>query len=255
MNIVTAVKIVPDDQDIQVNADRTLNYSNARPVVSTYDLNAIEGAAIAAKAADAKLYAVTVGDKSVLDSKVSKNVLARGVDEYVAVADEALVGLDALATAKALAAAVRKIDGCDLIVCGDGSADVYAQQVDVQLACELGIPVITAVRKIDFEDGKVVCERALETEKEIVEASLPAVVSLVPDIALPRICGMKDILAAGKKPVTSYSAAELGVSAACGVQAENVLAPEPMPRKREVHEASDEAGIDAFVSAMLEAIR
>lgn len=255
MNIITAIKIVPDDQDIQVNADRTLNYSNARPVVSTYDLNAIEGAAQAAKAEDAKLYAVTVGDASALDSKVSKNILARGVDEYIAAADDAFTGLDAYATAKVLAAAVQKVDGYDLIVCGDGSADIYAQQVDVQLACELGVPVVTSVSKIDFENGKAVCERTLETEKEIVEVPLPAVVSVVPDIALPRICGMKDILAAGKKPVTSYAAADLGVSVACGIEAANVLAPEPMPRKREMYEASDEADVDKFVSAILEAIR
>lgn len=255
MNIVTAIKIVPDDQDIQVNADRTLNYSNARPVVSTYDLNAIECAALAAKEQGAKLYAVTVGDSSVLDSKVAKNVLARGVDEYVAATDDAFVGLDARATAAALVAAIGKIEAYDLVICGDGSADIYAQQVDVQLAEALGVPVVTAVSKIGFENGAIVCERTLETEKEVVEVSLPAVVSVIPDIALPRICGMKDILAAGKKPVTSYAAADLGVDPVRAVEAANVLAPEPTPRKRELFDASDEADVDKFVTAILESIR
>ncbi|WP_139651221.1 putative electron transfer flavoprotein FixA [Raoultibacter phocaeensis] len=255
MNVVTAIKIVPDDQDIQVNADRTLNYSNARPIVSTYDLNAIEGAALAAKEQGAKLFAVTVGDSSVLDSKVAKNVLARGVDEYVAAADDAFVGLDARATAAALAAAIGKIEAYDLVVCGDGSADIYAQQVDVQLAEALNVPVVTAVSKIGFENGAIVCERTLEAEKEVVEVPLPAVVSVIPDIALPRICGMKDILAAGKKPVTSYAAADLGVDPVHAIEAANVLAPEPTPRKRELFDASDEADVDKFVAAILESIR
>lgn len=255
MNIVVAVKVVPDDQDIRVNADRTLDYSSARPIVSTYDLNAIEAAALVAKEQDARLTAVAVGDASVADSKVSKNILARGVDEYVAVADDALAGLDSRATAKALAAAIGKTESCDLVVCGDGSADIYAQQVDVQLAYGLGMPVITSVSKIAFEGDKLVAERTLEAEKEIVEVSLPAVVSVVPDIALPRICGMKDILAAGKKPVVKYAAGDLGADTACVVEVSNVLAPEPMPRKKEIFDASDEAGVERFVDAILESIR
>lgn len=255
MNIVVAVKVVPDDQDIRVNADRTLDYSGARPVVSTYDLNAIEAAALVAKEQDARLSAVAIGDASIVDSKVSKNILARGVDEYVVGADDALVGLDARATAKALAAAIKKTASWDLVVCGDGSADVYAQQVDVQLACELGVPIVTSVSAIAFEDGKLIAERTLESEKEIVEVSLPAVVSVVPDIALPRICGMKDILSAGKKPVTKYDAADLGVDAGCSIEVSNVLAPEPLPRKKELFDAADEAGVERFVEALLESIR
>ncbi len=255
MNIAVAVKVVPDDQDIQVNVDRTLNYSNAKPCVSTYDLNAIEAAAVLSKEQGAKLFAITAGDASAVESKVSKNILARGVDEYVAATDEAFAGLDAYATARVLAAVAGKLEGCDLVICGDGSADIYAQQVDVQLACAMGVPVVTAVSKITVEGGKAVCERMLESEKETVEVALPAVVSVVPDIALPRICGMKDILSAGKKPVTKYTAADLGVDVSCGIEVADVLAPEPMPRKKEIFDASDDEGVEKFVAAIVESIR
>ncbi len=255
MNIIVAVKVVPDDQDIRVNADRTLDYSSARPVVSTYDLNAIEAAALVAKEQDARLSAIAIGDASIADSKVSKNILARGVDEYVVGVDEGFASLDARATAKALAGVIKKVESCDLVVCGDGSADIYAQQVDVQLAVEMGVPVVTSVSAISFESGKLVVERTLESEREVVEVSLPAVISVVPDIALPRICGMKDILAAGKKPVVKYSAADLNVEITGSVEVNNVLAPEPLPRKKEIFDAADEAGVEQFVEAILESIR
>ena len=105
MNIVVAVKVVPEDTDIQVAADRTLDYSRAHAVVSTYDLNAIEAAAQAAKAQGAKLFALAIGPASINDSKNNKNILARGVDELYIAADDALANMDAHATAAALAEA------------------------------------------------------------------------------------------------------------------------------------------------------
>ena len=147
------------------------------------------------------MVAVTVGGADIDDSKLKKNVLARGVDELYMTADDACKGLDARATAVALAELVSKVGDFDVVLCGDGSADNYAQQVDVQLAAKLGLPVVTAATKITAKDGALEVERTLEDVVEVVEVPLPAVVSVAPDIALPRIPGMKDILAAGKKPM------------------------------------------------------
>ena len=170
--------------------------------MSAYDLNAIEAAAqLAAANEGSNVVAVTVGGADIDDSKLKKNVLARGVDELYMTADDACKGLDARATAVALAELVSKVGDFDVVLCGDGSADNYAQQVDVQLAAKLGLPVVTAATKITAKDGALEVERTLEDVVEVVEVPLPAVVSVAPDIALPRIPGMKDILAAGKKPM------------------------------------------------------
>ena len=131
MNIVVAVKVVPDDQDIQVTASGELDMSKAHQTISAYDINAIEAAAqLAASVGDAKVTVVTVGPTAIDDSKLKKNILARGADELVMVADDACADMDACATAKMLASAINGLDGWDLIICGDGSADNYAQQVD-----------------------------------------------------------------------------------------------------------------------------
>ena len=131
------------------------------------------------------------------------------------------------------------------------AAQLAAFQVDIQLAQALGLPVVTAVSKFSFEGGTLVAERMLETEKEVVEVALPAVVSVVPDIALPRICGMRDIMQAGKKPVNKVEGADVSR----GVEIVETLAPEPAPRKKIVFDASTDGDLDKFVAAIAEAVR
>ena len=80
MNIAVMVKVLPDDQDIVVTADRKLDASKAKPVVSTYDLNAIEAAALLAADTGAATTAIVAGPASVDDSKTKKNILSRGID-------------------------------------------------------------------------------------------------------------------------------------------------------------------------------
>ena len=162
MNIVAAFKVVPDDQDIQVASDGSLDYSKAKGIVSTYDLNAIEAAAqLAAANEGSKVIAVTVGGVDIDDSKLKKNVLARGVDELYMTADDACAGLDAFAAAAALAELLSRRSPSTSFSAGDGSADNYAQQVDVQLAAKLGLPVVNAATKITVKGDALEVERML----------------------------------------------------------------------------------------------
>ena len=252
MNIVVCCKVVPDDQDIQVAADGTLDYSKAKPIVSAYDLNAIEAAAqLAAANEGSNVVAVTVGGADIDDSKLKKNVLARGVDELYMTADDACKGLDARATAVALAELVSKVGDFDVVLCGDGSADNYAQQVDVQLADALDLPVVTAVSAVSVEGAVATCDRMLETQLQTVQVDLPAVISVVPDIALPRIPGMKDILAAGKKPSSVNAASDV---AAAVVDVVETKAPQQAERKMEMLDASVDGDLEKFAAALKAAL-
>ena len=247
MNIIVPIKVLADDQDIVVAADRSLDASKAHRIVSTYDLNAIEAAVqLASTHEGSKVVCVSVADAKADDSKLKKGILARGVDELVMIADDACADLDAHATAAMLARLVDGLDAADLIVCGDGSADNYAQLADA-----LGLPVVTAVSAVSVEGAVATCDRMLETQLQTVQVDLPAVISVVPDIALPRIPGMKDILAAGKKPSSVNAASDV---AAAVVDVVETKAPQQAERKMEVLDASVDGDLEKFAAALKAAL-
>lgn len=251
MNIVVAFKVVPDDQDIQVGADRSLDFSKAKGIVSAYDLNALEAAAqLAAANPGSTVTALTVGDASIDDAKLKKNVLARGADQLRMVADDACAGLDARATAAELAAVLGNMEW-DVVICGDGSADDYAQQVDVQLAAALGVPSVNAVTRLEAAGDGLDVERTLEDVIEEVEVPLPAVVAVSPDVAVPRIPGMKDILAAGKKPM-EVSAAPVAVQSS--IEVVSCAAPQQAERAQNVLDAAADGAIEQFAAALKAAL-
>ncbi|MCL1798502.1 MAG: electron transfer flavoprotein [Eggerthellaceae bacterium] len=251
MKIVVSFKVVHDDQDIQVAGDGSLDFSKAHQVVSTYDLNAIEAAAQLAGATGASLVAISAGGAAIDDSKLRKNVLARGVDELFMTADDACADMDAFASAEALAALLEKVGDYDLVVCGDGSADNYAQQVDIQLAARLGLPVVTAVTKLALEGGVLEAQRTLEDVVETVRVATPAVVSVTPDAALPRIPGMKDIVSAGKKPAEVAGA---GVVPTGTLEVLDCRAPQQADRARVIIDAAEEGALPRFAAALKAAL-
>ncbi|MEQ5286875.1 putative electron transfer flavoprotein FixA [Providencia huaxiensis] len=167
MNIITCYKSVPDEQDIIVNsADGSLDFSRADTKISQYDLNAIETAnQIKAQQADSKVIALSVGGKALTNMKARKDVLSRGPDELVVVIDDQLEQALPHQTALALSSAAQKV-GFDLIICGDGSADLNAQQVSILMGETLQVPAINGVKKVvSITADTVVIERELEDEK------------------------------------------------------------------------------------------
>ena len=133
MNIITCYKIVPEEQDIVVEKDRSLSFNRAEWKIGQYDLNAVEAGVAIAEATGGKVMALSVGGKELDNSKLKKGILSRGPEELYLVIDESLGNADSYTTAQTLAAAIRKIGKVDLIICGEGSSDLYAQQVGAQL--------------------------------------------------------------------------------------------------------------------------
>lgn len=246
MNIAVACKIVPDDQDVRVEADHTLDFSKAHDIVSTYDLNALEAAAqFSQTCGESKLYVLSVGGKNIDNPKIKKNILARGADELLMIADDATSKLDSRATAAQLAALVKKAEA-DLILTGDGSADLFARQTGVQLASLLEVPYVSSAISMVQRDGKLEVKRLLEKKIETVLVTLPAVISIAPGYAEPRIAGMKDILAAGKKP-SSVESVQADTTAS--VEEVALKAPQQVDRKQNIFEDIDE--FSAAVKAAL----
>jgi electron transfer flavoprotein beta subunit len=134
-----------------------------------------------------------------------------GAAKGVLVSDDGLQNSDALTTAKVLAEAIKK-NGFDLIIAGVESTDGYTGVVPQMIASLLGIPMLTFAKSIDVAEGKVKINRQTEKGYDVVEASLPCVITVTAGVNEPRYPSFKGIVEAKKKPVEQYSAGDLGVS-------------------------------------------
>ena len=234
MNIITCYKSVPDEQDITVNsADSSLDFSRANTKISQYDLNAIEAANQLKSQLDGiQITAMSVGGKALTNAKARKDVLSRGADELVVVVDEQFEASLPYQTAVALAAAATK-KGYDLILCGDGSADLSSQQVSLLVGELLNVPAINGINKIvSLSNDSITVERELENEIETLTIPLPAVIAVSTDINTPQIPSMKAILGAAKKSVQQWSVADLGLDAITARSEQKVAAPKQKVRQR-----------------------
>jgi electron transfer flavoprotein beta subunit len=130
----------------------------------------------------------------------------------VLLGDAAFQGGDAYSTARVLAAALGKLGDCDLVLTGRQAADWDAGIVGSGIADLLQVPVITFARDVKVSDGVVRVERVVENGFDVVEALLPAVVTVSNEIGAPRAPSLRETMRAARKPVASWSAANLGLA-------------------------------------------
>lgn len=251
MRVISCCKAVPEEQDIVIAKDRQISFEKAEWKFGQYDLNAVEAGKQIVEAAGGQLTGVCAGGTILDQAKLKKDILSRGLDDLYVVVDDKMEQADTYQSARVLAAAIKKMGEFDLILCGAGSSDLYAQQVGNQLGEFLGISVVNAVNKITIQGDKAIVERALETEVQVLEIPLPAVLSVTSEINTPRIAGMKDILAAKKKPVTKLSLSDID---AADLQPSSTilrtLAPEQADRLLKILEGESDEAIEAFVKLL-----
>ncbi|NLC07337.1 MAG: electron transfer flavoprotein subunit beta/FixA family protein [Syntrophomonadaceae bacterium] len=217
LKIITCFKWVLDESDIKVAANgRDLILDRVGYKISDYDRNAIEEAVRLQEQYGGKVTAVTVGPPNARLSL--KDALSRGPEEGLFIHDSAFKDLEPAQTAAVLAAAIESQGSYDLIICGEGSSDLYAQQVGPRLAEKLGLPAVTYVNKLSLEGNQLIAERRLEDGIEVVAVPLPALVTVLPEINTPRLPGLKQVLAAAKKPVISLTKSELSLDFAPSLQ-------------------------------------
>ena len=215
MKIVVCVKHVPDaTADRRFESDGTVDRVGVDGLLSELDEYAVEQAlqiAERAGAGDSEVVVLTVGPERAVDAV--KKALQMGADSGVHVLDDAIAGSDALGTSLVLAEAVRRLGG-DLVVCGLASTDGAMGVVPAMLSERLGIPGVTlagAVEEVDAERIRV--RRDSDDASVLVEAALPAVLSVTDQTGEPRYPSFKGIMAAKKKPVETWSLADLGIPA------------------------------------------
>ncbi len=214
MNIVVCVKYVPDAQGDRTfdETDRTTDRANVEGLLSELDEYAVEEALKLVEAAEGEVTVLTVGPPAAADA--IKKALQMGAHKGVHVVDDAIHGSDAPGTSLILAEAVKKIGAVDLVLTGMTSTDGTMGVVPAMLAERLGLPQVTFASELTVGDGSVTIRRDDDSASETIESALPALVSVTDQINEPRYPSFKGIMAAKKKPVESWSLADLGIDPA-----------------------------------------
>jgi electron transfer flavoprotein beta subunit len=187
-------------------------WGDAPLVINPWDEYAVEAALQLTEAGGGDVVAVSMGDENAKEAL--KHSLAMGCSEAILVKDAAFAGLDSAGAARVLAAAVQKVGDADLVIFGKQAIDSDTGITGAMTARVLGWPALTLLSKVDgVGDGMIKAERAMEEGRQMVEAKLPAVLSIVKDYAEPRYPSFMGIRKASKAEIPEWMAADLGIEA------------------------------------------
>lgn len=219
MNVVVLIKQVLDPElparAFRVNREtKTPEVPRAPRVLSIFDGNALEVALKLreAKGSGVKVTALCLGEK--VAEEILRKALAVTADEAVLLVDPAFTGLDSNAKARVLAAAIRSMDGVDLVLAGRQAADWEAGQVGSLVAEELGWPCVAFASRITPDGDALKVRRELDDGYQVVRVTGPAVLTVTNDDSnVMRFAKVRDVMMSSRKPIANWNAAKLGLSA------------------------------------------
>jgi electron transfer flavoprotein beta subunit len=238
MNSIVCLKEVPDTETrIEVRGGKVVE-EGIQYVVNPYDEYALEEALKWQEQYGGKVTLVSLGPERARESILKG--LAMGADEVYHLSDGAFLGGDAYATAKALAAAIKRLGEYDVIFCGRQAVDEDNAAVGIMLAELLDLPHVAVVSELEIAaDAKSAkAKRDIEGGKEVVELPLPAVITAQKGLNEPRYPSFRGIRQARSKPFTQWTVGDVGLEAggvgAAGTKLEviEVLPPPERPPGR-----------------------
>lgn len=213
IQIAVLVKPVPDPkrwEKLKLDPETMLlARGEVPPVINPLDRNAIEAALSLKAALGGTVTALTMAPPD--GEEQLREALAMGCDRGCLLTDRAFAGADTLATARVLAAAVRKLGKVDLVLCGAWSLDGSTSQVGPQTAELLGLPDLTCAVSLEAAGDVLRARCKFEGGTALFEAELPLLVTLDKEANAPRLAGMLGIRAAFDKKVEVWGAKELGL--------------------------------------------
>ncbi|MBQ7103304.1 MAG: electron transfer flavoprotein subunit beta/FixA family protein [Anaerotignum sp.] len=212
MRMAVCMKQVPGDIGKSLSVDGRICRNASSSIINPADVFSLETALTLKEQYTGQVDIFTMGTEAA--RTILKEGAALGADGLFLISDQDFAGADTYATAFVLAAALRKTAIYDLIFCGRRTLDGETGQVSIQMAEMLGIPVVTNVVQMELKGETVLCRRLLEDGEEIVEAKLPALISVMEGMEgidhprLPSIFGMRN---AAKRPVILLNREALGL--------------------------------------------
>jgi len=210
VNVVVLVKQVPDTwAERRLDAtDKTLDRASVDVVMNEIDEYAVEEALRLKEEQGGEVTILTMGPERAVET--IRKALSMGADKAVHLVDDALKGSDAVQTSYALQKALETVE-YDLLLLGSEATDSRMSIMAALLAERTGRPQLSGARKVTADAGTVRIERQTDNGYDVVEASTPAIVSVVEKINEPRYPSFKGIMAAKKKPLTTLTVADAGI--------------------------------------------
>lgn len=213
MRIVVCLKQIIDPElptsQFRIDAGAKRQQSDSHPlVISPYDENALELALKLKEQTGGHVAVVSVGQSAAVSAL--RKGLAMGADEAALISDPALDGSDAFGVATALAHGIRKLGQADVVLCGCESGDWADRIVGPILAETLGIPCVTYVSRVQKDNGAFHAHRVVEEGYEIWQLTPPVLLTVLSDETnTPRYPKVKDIMAASRRSIPTWSQADL----------------------------------------------
>ncbi|AEV27957.1 electron transfer flavoprotein, beta subunit [Sphaerochaeta pleomorpha str. Grapes] len=211
MYIVVPIKQVPETSNVQMDKETgTMIRSASEAIVNPLDLYALETALQIKERTGGRITVITMGPLGA--AKVLKEAIAMGCDDAIHLSDRAFGGSDTWATSYTLASAIRKLGKVDLVIAGERATDGDTGQVGPGLASWLDMGLVTYTSHIEeLTDTYLIAERLLEEGYQKVKATLPVVLTVVKEIAIPRLPTLKGKKRAMHMTIPLLGAKDLGL--------------------------------------------
>jgi len=211
VNIIVCIKQVPNTAEVRINPEtNTLIREGIPNIINPFDTYALEEGLRLREQFGGKVTVISMGPPQA--SEALKEAMGMGADEGILLSDAAFAGSDSWATAYTLALAIRKMGAFDMILCGKQAIDGDTGQVGPGIARQLNVTQLTYVFKIlslNPDAGTLVVERLLEEGHEIVQARLPALLTVVKDINQPRAATLSNLRRAFQVGIQTWRASDL----------------------------------------------
>ena len=209
MNVVVCLKQVPGTTQVKIDPQtNTLIRQGIENIINPFDTYAIEEGVRLRERTGGKVTAISMGPPQA--ETALREAISLGADEGILLSDPAFAGADTWATSYTISAALRKLGQYDLVICGRQTLDGDTGQVGPQLAEMLALPFIAYVSQIEeIADGSLRVQRMVEDGYEVVESPLPAVITVVKEINMPRLPSLRGIARSKSATIPVWGAKEL----------------------------------------------
>ncbi len=254
MNIIVCIKQVPDTAEVRINPETgTLIRESVPSIINPFDMHAIEAGLQIKEKVGGKITVLTMGPPQA--ENALRDAISMGADEAVLLTDRAFAGSDTWATSYILSSAISKLYA-DIIICGKQAIDGDTAQVGPEVAEFLNIPHISYIRRIeDITESSIKVQRLMDEGYDIVESTIPVLLTVVKELNEPRLPSLKGKMAAKKAEIKKWSQADIQVDEndiglkGSPTQVKNIFAPE-VRSGRKMLKGKPEEQVDALIQEL-----